>query len=470
MNASQAAGSPQSGGRTWGAVTLLVLGVYLAYATHFAGRVALPVHPNGLGTYDALAESLLAGRLDIRMTPADARVQDIRFDLSVYQERYYLYWGVAPAALLYAPYRAVFGRGLPDAWAAFAFLFGTYLFGSVLLLRIHSSRYYTLGPRALGATLAVLGLANLSLYMLKQARIYEVAASGGLFFFIAGLCLLAHWRLDRARTPSADETGAAKLALASLCFGLSLLTRPTHAVAIALLLALTGMHLWRCGDHRRGARLAWLATPAAICFGLWCFYNWSRFGHPLETGQALAQNGLPTQKFYVLSVFRGCYLQLLQPPLLSPQPPFIRSLGMDAVARALTFGLPGYAWNSIGLWFMAPFVLILPVAVPRAIRALRQAHGATAIAGDDALGFIKLALGISLACTLLVLLCFAYSDLRYTADYLSTALLLSALAWFGHLERTARQAPRRGLAPFKVMTLAVVWSILVNVVVGFFLL
>ena len=82
---------PRPGWRTWTAATLLVAATYLLYGTHFGGRAAIPVHPNGIGTYDALAESLLAGRTDVTLDPDDPRVRDIHFDLSEYKGRYYLY-------------------------------------------------------------------------------------------------------------------------------------------------------------------------------------------------------------------------------------------------------------------------------------------------------------------------------------------------------------------------------------------
>lgn len=445
-----------AGWRAWAAATLLVAAIQLLYATHFFGRAAIPVHPNGIGTYDALAEALLQGRVDVSRAPDDPRVQAILFDISVHEGRYYLYWGIAPAALLYVPFRALTGRGLPDAGAAFVFLFGAYLWGAFLLRRLHKRHYPRTGARTLFCALAVLGLANLSLYMLKQARVYEVAAAGGIFFFLGGLCLLAHWRLDRE---SAAGAGCGKLAGASLCFGLCLLTRPTHVPAILALLALAAAHvvLHPGPGRRRWRPLACLAVPAAAGFGLWCAYNALRFGHPLESGQALQDNGLPDRLFHLRAVFRGIYFQLLQPPRLLLQPPFIRGAGLDATARALAFGLPHYTLNNIGIWFLAPFTLILPAALPRALRTWR---------GANAPAFIGRALALALAATLAVLLCFAPNDLRYPADYFSTALLLSALAWFATL---ARAGAGRAAWITAALVLAAAASVAVNLVVGFYL-
>ncbi len=463
-----------SGWRTWAAVTVLVATVYLLYGTHFGGRVSMPVHPNGVGTYDALAEAMLNGRLDVTMAPDDARVQAIRFDISVCRDRYYLYWGAAPVVLLYVPFRAVFGRGLPDLGALFTFLFGTYIFGSLLLLRIHARCGKHLGPLSLACALAVLGLANLSLYMIKQLRIYEVAAAGGVFFFLGGLCLLGHWWLDQEDPAMSGASGNGKLAMASLFFGLCLLTRPSHVFAILACLAMTTGHLFlHTGRDRLFAtRLACLAAPVVVCFGLWCTYNWIRFDQWLETGQSLPPNGLPSRLFYLRGTLRGFYLQVLQPPLLSLHPPFIRSRSLDTAAKALTFGLPGYAYNTIGLFFLSPFVLILPVSAWRAVRPPSTGFGT---GHRPALTFIRRALGVSLGATLLVMLCFSFNDLRYPSDYLTTGLLLSALAWFSWLEKANAGAAGSGrrsgraLGIAAAMTVASALSVAVHLVVGFFL-
>jgi len=468
---------PNRSWRTWTVVTLVVAIVYLLYGTHFGGRVDMPVHPNGIGTYDALAEAILDGHLNLSMNPDDARVQDILFDIAIYQGRYYPYWGIAPAVLLYVPFRAVFDRGLPDAGAAFVFLFGAYLFGSVLLLRIHRRCGNRLGPLSLTCALTVLGLANISLYMIKQARIYEVAASGGIFFFLGGLCLLGHWWLDPENTTTPGSSGNGKLAVASLFFGLCLLSRPSHIFAILALLAMMAAHLVLHTDWNRRlwVRLACLALPVVIGFCLWCAYNWIRFGSPLEAGETLSANGFPKQLFYLQGALRGFYLQILQPPLISFAPPFIRSQGMDAVAKALTFGLPGYALNTFGLIFLVPYTLILPVSLWGAVSALCRPPVESGDVRKPALLFIRWALGISFILTLFLLLCFAVNDLRYPADYLSTAVLLSALAWFSWLEKANAGAAGGGKRPGRVlmiasaMTVTAALSVTIHLIIGFYL-
>jgi hypothetical protein len=63
------------------------------------------------------------------------------------------------------------------------------------------------------------------------------------------------------------------------------------------------------------------------------------------------------------------------------------------------------------------------------------------------------------------MLCCAYNDLRYPADYLSAGLLLSALAWFAALERAGPRAAGFAAA----MAAAAALSVAFHLVVGFHL-
>ncbi len=81
----------------------------------------------------------------------------------------------------------------------------------------------------------------------------------------------------------ARERRAAALALGGIALGYAILTR--HEMGVATLPVATWLFLETRHDRRQRATSALLVgTPVATAIVLWAFYNYVRFGHPLDTG------------------------------------------------------------------------------------------------------------------------------------------------------------------------------------------
>ena len=55
--------------------------------------------------------------------------------MALFNGRYYLYFGAAPAVALFLPWRIVTGHDLPENFALFLFCFGGYVFYCAAFLR-----------------------------------------------------------------------------------------------------------------------------------------------------------------------------------------------------------------------------------------------------------------------------------------------------------------------------------------------
>ena len=182
-------------------------------------------------------------------------------DASLYDGRYYLYFGPTPVVLVYLPLRLV-GVDASEALAAATLGFAGFLF-ALALMRFLIDRYR---PRTSLATQVVaallLGLANVVPFLLRRPAVYEVAIAGGYACLMAGL----HLTLTAVLR---DRPSLWRLAAGSLALGLAVGARPNLIVALPI---------WIWAWRARLARARSRAGPGARDAG---------------RGRARAPGGLP---------------------------------------------------------------------------------------------------------------------------------------------------------------------------------
>jgi hypothetical protein len=251
-------------------------------------------------------------------------------DASLYRGRYYLYFGIAPALTLYVPWRAMTGKRLSDDVAVTLFCMGGYVFSCLLLfLLLRATR--TQVPWFLQAAAVVaLGLGQAAPMVLRRPRVYEVAVSAGYCFLFGGLYFLAR----RVTRPDSWRWWPA---LAAACFGLAAGSRPHCAIAGGLVAAVYGVYLAR----RRGLRgrvwtaeFARFAGPLAAAWLSIGWYNYIRFGNPLEFGVryqvGLLNFGNGTGRplgLFLRQVFASLYYFLICLPTFKARFPFLEMRG-----------------------------------------------------------------------------------------------------------------------------------------------
>ena len=109
--------------------------------------------------YSMLSDAFLSGRLSLLLEPRKELLdipnpydssanKDLRFhDASLYEGKYYLAWGPAPALALFIPFRLIFGKDMPENLAAALFCFwgfvsiGFMLYGCMFNLAISLTGY-----------------------------------------------------------------------------------------------------------------------------------------------------------------------------------------------------------------------------------------------------------------------------------------------------------------------------------------
>jgi hypothetical protein len=364
--------------------------------------------------YNLLVDGFLDGHLSLKVPPdANGQLPHL-MDASLYRGKYYLYFGVVPAVLLYLPYAALTGHDLPGNAAVLFEVAGGFLFSVLLFRAARRAHFPTLTAPLEAGCLLLLAFGGGTAILCFDGGFYEVAIAGGYLCFTAALLGLYHVMQNH---PAALRW----MAWASGWAGLAVGCRPTYLFALPILL-MPAWGAWRRRDIPRARRLALAAMlPAAVVGATLAAYNQARFGSPLEFGfryqvNVLMRRGLPLARpEFVWPNLKWYYLT---PPELSPFFPYV--LPIEAAARPAQY----YGYELIhGQWLVLPLVFGTAALL---VLALRKAK----LPGPSLLRFSAGA-GLAFLATCLTMLSFGFRANRYVVDFqpmLVIAIVLGAAA------------------------------------------
>ena len=234
--------------------------------------------------YALLAHGLEHGHLyldtpvDPRLLSSDPEVHSKAswlLDVSLYHGRYYLYFGVVPAALLFLPYHLLTGSDVSGNAVTLVLV----ALGFLVYLRIFSEakkRYFpSLGAAQELASVILLGLAAGTPVLVVAGGVYETAIAAG--YFCHALTWLGLFQAWHHR-----EKSGRWICLASVATGLAVGCRPHYVFALPAV-AIAAAFLVRRGGNLRILSLAAVLPAGAIGLCL-AAYNYLRFGSPFEFG------------------------------------------------------------------------------------------------------------------------------------------------------------------------------------------
>lgn len=255
----------------------------------------IPDHRN---QYEVMAESLLEGKLYLDYgevpealltmeNPYDiyarqAHGVDIHSDHVFYNGRYYMYFGVVPALLLFVPYRMVTGHALTTYHATQVFT-GLLVLGFFLLFGLSVRRFFPKMTLAMYGMLAVAFPVMSIWYSIAAPALYCTAIT-------AGICLEIWSLYFFARAVWVEEGESSQIGMAflgALCGALVFGCRPPIGIANILVLPMLAIYLrGRRLTPELIGKLVLAAAPYAVVGALLMLYNYARFGSPFEFGQA----------------------------------------------------------------------------------------------------------------------------------------------------------------------------------------
>lgn len=242
--------------------------------------------------YQFLADALLKGQLHLD-TPVDSRLAamenpydpqererlnlkpgvDFEWDTAYYDGRYYVYFGVVPALLTFAPYKIIFGEPLA-AYRATQIFVAIFIVGFFVLLKFFAQKFFPRLPPKIYLSLAIaLSLVSIS-YCTEAPALYCTAIASGLALEVWSVYFFVRAAFTDRRNFLAEIFFGAMLG--ALAFG----CKPTVALANILILPLLPKLL-----RGRKSFLA-LSVPFIVVAACLMTYNCLRFDNVFEFGQS----------------------------------------------------------------------------------------------------------------------------------------------------------------------------------------
>jgi len=333
-------------------------------------------------------------------------------DLSYYRGRMYLYFGVAPALILFWPFAALTGHYLSHSQAVTIFCALGFLTSVGLLCAMWRRYFAEVNVVVVAACALALGLTTGVPVLESWSGVHEVPISCG--YLLTMLALAAIWCALHE-----PERRGSWLTAASVAYGLAVGARPSLLFG-AVILVVPLIQSWR-GRQKIGAQLVAAFLPIAfIGLGL-VLYNDRRFGNPFEFGMHYQLNEerlIGRQFFSVHYLWFNFRMFFLEPARWSVHFPFVHNIPVPPVPAGYT-----QFRNPFGVLTNIP-VVWLALAAPLAWRnRLGEA--------DSTLRGFVTAIALLFGTCAVTIALFGGASFRYEVDFLPALVCLAVIGILG---------------------------------------
>ena len=414
-------------------IAAVIVWAYAYLSTSRLGLLFRIPGPDSQEYYHYLTEGFVHGHLAMNVDPPPAlaalpnpydlaartRIGELGLhDVSYYKGRYYLYFGPAPALVLFLPFRLLTGHHFPSDLAAVLFCAGGYLSSLGLFLGFRRRYFPDCGTGIVWLAAVMFGLGNFCLVMLMRNSVWELPISSAYCFSCLG-----YWLLFNAF--EATTRRAPRLALAGAAFGLAVASRP-HFVFCGAVVCALWIWDWRsrprgAGERDRGLFLretTALFLPLGLAVAGLLLYNTLRFDNPLEFGQKYMLAGIDQSHLRMLGprfVPINFYYEFLAPAQFQRYFPFV-----DVVRSYPGIRPEGY------FGFEDPYGLLSNMPISWLAMGVPVIWGIRFRDNRTLGSWIRL-FGLCFAALSLAVLCFPGAANRYMVDFIPTLEFVAGL-------------------------------------------
>lgn len=393
------------------------------------------------------------------------------WDTTLYDGKYYLYWGPVPA-VLGVIVSSIISKPVTDTGLVFSFVIGIALFSVLLLKDIYKEYKYPVWVFWGGVIAATMNIPLV--WLLTRPTFYEVSISGGQFFLMAGF-----FALFRAfHSPASHKR---YLALSATAFGLAGATRINLLPSVVFLGVVIFVYIYFANHRKINESIPAFAAvfvPLALiaCSLLW--YNYDRFGSILEFGHRYQLTGPSLTADYgdissITYLVPNVFSYVFRLPALSGDFPFLTVPWIKENMWPSFIHLPEnyyYTEPVAGILFVVPLIGLTALFLVRTFWLF--------INGDISVDKNRLAgkpnllawFGISLLgyffIQLFILLIFINSAMRYLVDVMPVLAMLSVIFVGSYLHTFVQKPYQARLVAFLWITASAL-TVLAGFLIGF---
>ena len=343
------------------------------------------------------------------------------WDVSLYNKKYYLYWGPVPSLLL-TIYNNEQLADIGDEFLTLRFAFGVFLYAVLIAVKFFDQLAQDVPRWFIVLATLIIGLCTPTTIMLVDSRVYEAAIFGCQFFFIGG-CYWAYTAISNP-TPQ-NHLFRWQLMLAGIHWALAIGTRitilPTAVFAAATTIIYIAWIQKTISVNKLTPTIAAIGLPLLLALAGLAWYNWARFGSVTEFGIKYQLANMDYNEFH--DSFSGKYvannlfIYFAHPLKLQARFPYL--VRIEDLYSNERLG---------GLLFMAPYIVL--ALMPLVFRRKSSAPG-NDLDGTNGLQpserwLITIFSGSALISLMMVLL-FWFPTMRYMEDFMPSLLLLATI-------------------------------------------
>jgi hypothetical protein len=348
-----------------------------------------------------------------------SKINTLRFipishDLSLYHNKYYMYFGPLPVFALFMPFKLIVGGYPSDSIAIIFFLTVGFIFQFLLLIKIKNKFFPDLPQAWILFCGLILGLTNNAAFLLSRIMFYEVSISSAYFAMNIAIFCLYNLIIEKPKVHYAFLFGL----FLALCVG----GRPQFALLNIILIPLVIIYFFKRESKAKCLRLcAAMLAPGLTIACLLAVYNYERFGSITEfgtrymlLGEAHKMQIIETGKM-IVNFLCGLYSYVVRPYYFDGFDPRYKSIILPQ----------GYSLEHLaGVVWTAPYLIFLA-----SLPALIMIH-LKKFSNDASLIVFTIFLSVISLCQIVFLCLLNCATQRYVTDFLPYFIMLVLISIF----------------------------------------
>ena len=249
------------------------------------------------------------------------RGEDYIWDTALYNNHYYIYFGILPALILFLPFHIITGTFLKTSVVVLLFSVLSAIMLALIIEYIFKKHFSKLPFKMLVFSEISILFGSFLIWINVAPRFYEMVNVAGLYFSLQGIYLFLTIK-------KGGELSFKKLGLGALCLALAVACRPTTLIASIIIIPI----IWNLFKQKKANKkevlklILVVMIPYIVVGLLLMYYNYIRFGSIFEFGAKyqLTMNDMRNLKNRLITIPAGFIYNLFNLPSFIGEFPFMQ--------------------------------------------------------------------------------------------------------------------------------------------------
>ena len=249
------------------------------------------------------------------------RGEDYIWDTALYNNHYYVYFGILPALILFLPFHIITGTFLKTSVVVLLFSVLSAIMLALIIEYIFKKHFSKLPFKMLVFSEISILFGSFLIWINVAPRFYEMVNVVGLYFSLQGIYLFLTIK-------KGGELSFKKLGLGALCLALAVACRPTTLIASIIIIPI----IWNLFKQKKANKkevlklILVVMIPYIVVGLLLMYYNYIRFGSIFEFGAKyqLTMNDMRNLKNRLITIPAGFIYNLFNLPSFIGEFPFMQ--------------------------------------------------------------------------------------------------------------------------------------------------